>query len=510
MSLAYQSRFGPVAWLKPYTDHVLKDLARAGEERILVCPISFTTDCLETLEELDIRHRALVSEAGAELYLCPALNTFGPFISALKHLVLRGPRPMACAGRALRAPRNEPRRTRRQDRDVNSLLMVGMSIGGGLGTGEGPNITYTTERGLRGVKRSQCEVPALLRTLQAQRGLREAWLWNTCHRFELYGWTNGRSDVVEPIRRQLFAGAPDGEVNVLTGIEAWHHLLRTAMGLASGLPGERDVLEQLQAACRLADCAGTAGPLTRHLLKEVLALEARLREETSWARYAPEYTHVVLGRIAEESCQDILDRRIVVIGGSTTSASVLRTLRERFGVASRHLTLLYRGHKRGGHLKILRKAIGNGRRIRVQSYDEPGVLRAIAAADIVVFGVDREPPVLSAERLCGCRDLSARPLTIIDFNMFDSTSGMDKLDGVTLYDAPRLEAEVAAFADEMCASSDFARAAEAAETWIVQHALWAGGEQRAAPPPHARAFGLGMAHGERRSSRCAVTGSDSS
>ncbi len=50
MTLAYQSRFGPATWLQPYTDELLDSLVARGEKKILICPISFTTDCLETLE----------------------------------------------------------------------------------------------------------------------------------------------------------------------------------------------------------------------------------------------------------------------------------------------------------------------------------------------------------------------------------------------------------------------------------------------------------------------------
>ena len=49
---ACQSRFGPTKWLTPGTDCMLAELAERGEKRVLICPISFTADCLETLEEL--------------------------------------------------------------------------------------------------------------------------------------------------------------------------------------------------------------------------------------------------------------------------------------------------------------------------------------------------------------------------------------------------------------------------------------------------------------------------
>lgn len=501
MSLAYQSRLGPVAWLKPNTDEVLMDLVRAGEKRVMICPISFTTDCLETLEEIDVRFRTMVEQADADLYLCPALNTFGPFISALKHLVLRGPRPMT--SREFGSPRSSAQPLHRNssslfarpesrfhtgvdgDQDIDSLVVIGMSLRGRLGTGRGPDLSFTDVEGLRRVKRSQCEVPALLWAIQEQTDIRDPWLWNTCHRFELYGWLGreGRSSSAAEIKRLLFEdeNSLDGEEYVLYGADAWHHLLRTAAGLCSGLPGERDILEQFQAAHRLADRTGTAGPRARRLLDEVLTITGDLRKATAWGGYDPDYGSVALSRIVAEAHLDLAQCRIAVIGGSTTSAAVLRALRERFDVPSRQLTLLYRGHKRGGQIKLLRRAIGNGRRIRVQSYAEGSVIRAITAADVVIFGGDSDEPVIDAAQIRRSRDWIARPLTVLDFNMFGSTTGLQTVEGVRLYDAHRLEAEVTAFADEMCESGEFTSAVQAAETWIIEQALPVGTTHREGP-----------------------------
>ena len=52
--LGYQSRVGPVEWIGPSTDQVIRDLARAGVEDVLVIPISFVSDHVETLYEIDL------------------------------------------------------------------------------------------------------------------------------------------------------------------------------------------------------------------------------------------------------------------------------------------------------------------------------------------------------------------------------------------------------------------------------------------------------------------------
>ena len=82
--MAYQSRFGPEAWLTPATAERLKELGRAGVERLYLMTPGFTADCLETLEEIAVRGAALFQKAGGgEFRLLPSLNEHPAFVSAL-------------------------------------------------------------------------------------------------------------------------------------------------------------------------------------------------------------------------------------------------------------------------------------------------------------------------------------------------------------------------------------------------------------------------------------------
>lgn len=476
-SMAYQSRFGPVKWLLPYTDKVLEELADAGEKNILVCPISFTTDCLETIEEIGIRYRRIVEDRGGKLHLCACLNTYKPFISALKHIVLSGPRPMTDHVSTAPAEHTSPGETASARDDLDSFVMVGASMSGRIDSQHGPSISHSDRTTLHSVKLPQHEVAGMLQKLKDDVGLGDVWLWNTCHRYELFARLNGaaknRDLAMKRVREALFGSQqPDHlAVNELHGESAWHHLVRTAAGLNSGLPGERDVLEQLRASHRLASQAGTAGPFADTLVDDVLSLETKLRESTKWGNYHPEYAYAALSRIIGELPVNVCDCNILVIGGSTTSASVLRTLTDRFNVPSRQLTLAYRGHKKGGQIKILRRAIGHGRRIRVQSYQDKAIADAIKEADVVVFGVDQDTPLLDVDRLAQRNLDHERPLTVFDFNVFGSTRGLESLPEVTLFDAAALEHEAAAYAENLCKASDFNEAVEQAEAWIEEHAL---------------------------------------
>jgi len=88
-TLAYQSRVGPVEWLRPYTEDAIVSLARQGITRLLVVPISFVSEHIETLQEIDIEYRELAEEAGIkEFNRVPALNTHDGFIKDLADQVV--------------------------------------------------------------------------------------------------------------------------------------------------------------------------------------------------------------------------------------------------------------------------------------------------------------------------------------------------------------------------------------------------------------------------------------
>lgn len=75
ISIGFQSRLGSRPWIKPFTDHIVNDLAAAGCKRLSVACPSFTADCLETLEEIQMRLKEqFLNAGGIDLKLIPALN----------------------------------------------------------------------------------------------------------------------------------------------------------------------------------------------------------------------------------------------------------------------------------------------------------------------------------------------------------------------------------------------------------------------------------------------------
>jgi ferrochelatase len=106
--LAYQSDVGPVRWLGPSTAEVLRRLGARGQKHVLVVPIAFTSDHIETLSELDREYGEVAHQAGITHYKrAPALNDRSRFLDALAEIVrdhlqsgvpYSTQYPMRCAG----------------------------------------------------------------------------------------------------------------------------------------------------------------------------------------------------------------------------------------------------------------------------------------------------------------------------------------------------------------------------------------------------------------------------
>jgi len=88
--LCYQSRVGPAKWLQPPLSGTIERLGREGVKEVLVVPISFVTEHIETLHEINIEAREEAKKLGIETFrMMPAVGDSPLFIAALKDLVLR-------------------------------------------------------------------------------------------------------------------------------------------------------------------------------------------------------------------------------------------------------------------------------------------------------------------------------------------------------------------------------------------------------------------------------------
>jgi ferrochelatase len=90
LKLTFQSRFGFDAWLQPYTDKTVEQLAKDGVRRIAVVTPGFSADCLETLEEIAQENAEIFKHNGGEHFAAiPCLNDSDPGMDVIRQLVLR-------------------------------------------------------------------------------------------------------------------------------------------------------------------------------------------------------------------------------------------------------------------------------------------------------------------------------------------------------------------------------------------------------------------------------------
>jgi ferrochelatase len=89
-SVSFQSRLGRAPWIKPYTDHVLVELAESGVKHLAVLTPSFVADCLETVEEIGIRADEDFRAAGGEtLTRVPCVNSAPDWVAAVAAMARR-------------------------------------------------------------------------------------------------------------------------------------------------------------------------------------------------------------------------------------------------------------------------------------------------------------------------------------------------------------------------------------------------------------------------------------
>jgi len=86
--VGFQSRSGPVKWMEPETTAVMTRLAAEGQDSLLVVPVSFVSDHIETLHEIDIEYLEFAESKGFRHYVrAPSLNDGADFLDALAELV---------------------------------------------------------------------------------------------------------------------------------------------------------------------------------------------------------------------------------------------------------------------------------------------------------------------------------------------------------------------------------------------------------------------------------------
>ncbi len=119
-SVTFQSRFGKAEWLQPYTQPSVEALARKGTKRVdVMCP-GFTSDCLETLEEINMEVRAaFLLHGGQEFHYIPCLNEDSAWLSAMADITATH----------LHGWPTSPEQIRQQQQDATASLARARSLG---------------------------------------------------------------------------------------------------------------------------------------------------------------------------------------------------------------------------------------------------------------------------------------------------------------------------------------------------------------------------------------------
>lgn len=462
--LSFQSRMGPVAWLGPSTPETLGQLAKQGEKDVIVCPLSFTADCLETLHELDVEQAEVFAETsqGGTLHRVPALNDDDGFIDALALLLRRGPRRIALSDVAA-APSTsvggEPQRAR-----LKRLVMAGFYVG----TPDQAMSSGAVDEGqLQQIRQHFSGGPAaLLDQCRADASIDGAVLLATCQRFELYALAHPQShaaEVSEAIRTQ-FIEAACVEPQTRHGSAAYLHFLEAAAGLQSMAPGDADVLEQIGTARHLAAEAGTLSPSVAHLIGDAAHVIAALREDTAWGRFTLSFAGAALGQL--DVPYDPAAMHAVLVGGSATSRQLLRYLASEHGSLGPSVSFVYRGLHRRDIVKFIRRTAPAVRRLRVGTYDSPEALACVGGADVVFLGLSCPHPVWQAAHISGLRDFTARPLTILDFNSNGSTHGLNAIKGVRVITEAELRAAARNYGRRTAKTLAFQQARDEAQRYL--------------------------------------------
>lgn len=90
--LCYQSKFGPGEWLKPYTLNICKNILnlKKDKKQVLFIPLSFTSDHLETLYEIEYEYLPIIRKRGLKAFRVPAMGLEENFVNTIIHLLKNG------------------------------------------------------------------------------------------------------------------------------------------------------------------------------------------------------------------------------------------------------------------------------------------------------------------------------------------------------------------------------------------------------------------------------------
>jgi glutamyl-tRNA reductase len=281
------------------------------------------------------------------------------------------------------------------------------------------------------------QIAAAHQALRQQARVLEAVVLSTCNRFETYLLLDeaqppegSATDFLGLFAAEGTALAPYAYSHV--GSAAAGHLFKVAAGIDSLVPGEVQILGQVQRAWQAAHRAGAAGPVLSQLFHKAVALGKRVHSETSISRRpaSVSYAAVVLAR--QVLGEELADRRVLVVGTGEVGEGVARCLYD-YGL---HATVVV-------HRQIERaQDVARRYTADIATWDE--LPRQLEAADVVISSTSAPHTILQREHVQeAISRRPERPLYLIDLAVpRDIDPSAADLPGVYLHNIDDLQAVV--------------------------------------------------------------------
>ena len=268
-----------------------------------------------------------------------------------------------------------------------------------------------------------------LRELTAAAGIHEAATISTCNRTELYlvvsDPVEAESTALGVLTRQAEIRPTEllGHLYSLRSTDAARHLFRVTSGLDSMIIGEAEVQGQVKRAYELALVEGGTGPILNRLFRGALAAGGRVREETGISERGVSISSVAVG-LAQQTLNDLADKRVLVIGAGETAELVARAL------VARGVTTVFVANRRYDRAIGLAQRFGGG----AVRFDE--LPEQLEAADIVVSATNSPHHIVERDDIAQVMATrGGRPLLLVDIAVpRDIEPACREVAGVSLHD----------------------------------------------------------------------------
>ena len=281
---------------------------------------------------------------------------------------------------------------------------------------------------------TEAGIPAVLRALLAQPGIREAMVLSTCNRVEYAVTSEDDGDPVEALHRVIDARQAAGpHFYHLEGLEAVEHLFRVAASLDSMVVGEPQILGQMKAAFATAKNEGAVSGQLEHVLTRAFGCAKRVRTETGIGQMAVSISFAAV-ELARKIFGSLAGRKIMLVGSGKMSQLAARHLR-RAGAS--HIFVTNRTEERAREMAAL---------FQGTPVEYTRMLSMLPEIDILIVSSAAPHYILSKEdvqRVIASR--KNRPMFLIDISVPRNIDpAVNQVDNVFLYDIDDLQGVVSA------------------------------------------------------------------